>query len=52
MATAKRGTAADAGFAAVEDGFAEEREDLAFDFFISNSIYPWPRVDGYFRERG
>src|SRR5262252_4495837 len=52
MATARRGASADTSFADWEGDFAEEREGLAFDFFISNSIYLWPRVDGYFRPDG
>src|SRR6476659_5008650 len=52
MATARRGVSADASFDAWESDFAEEQEGLAFDFFISNSIYLWPSVDGYFRLDG
>jgi hypothetical protein len=49
MATASRGGTAELVFAdCAEDGF-EEREDLTFDLFISNSIYLCGWGNGYFR---
>jgi hypothetical protein len=51
MATAKRGGVTGSFFFGFKDT-DEEREDLAFDGFISNSIYLGARAMGYFRRGG